>query len=235
MTAARNNPVTAVPQRLGERSGVAATPAAHRSKAGQCRLSTRALDPISFIETVLVNPETGQQFVLTDAKREFLALALELTPEGRLRHPELVFSAIKKSGKTAFAAMILIYVIVVLGGRYVEGFCCANDFEQSQGRVFTAAARIVEASPLLRPDAIVTGSKIEFRSMGSPITAIASDYSGAAGTWSPGRPQDFATRFSCARLRSFPISRRVWRAHGPGLSLMECRKDVRHGRLLDRP
>jgi len=144
-------------------------------------LSTPSLDPITFIEAALVNPETGAPFVLTDAEREFLAHAFELTPDGRLRHPELVFSAIKKSGKTAFAAMILIYVIVVLGGRYAEGFCCANDFEQSQGRVFTAAARVVEASPLLTLDATVTQNKITFGSTGSTITAIASDYAGAAG------------------------------------------------------
>jgi hypothetical protein len=39
--------------------------------------------------------------------------------------------------------------IAGLGGRYAEGFAAANDYEQAQGRVFQAAARIVEASPLL--------------------------------------------------------------------------------------
>jgi hypothetical protein len=139
------------------------------------------MDAATFIETTLVNPETGALFVLTDAEREFLAHAFELTPDGRLRYPELVFSAIKKSGKTAFAAMLVIYVIVVLGERYAEAYCCANDFEQSQGRVFTAAARIVEASPLLSLDATITANKITFGSTGSTITAIASDYAGAAG------------------------------------------------------
>jgi hypothetical protein len=139
------------------------------------------MDAGTFIETTLVNPETDALFVLTDTEREFLAHAFELTPDGRLRYPELVFSAIKKSGKTAFAAMLVIYVIVVLGGRYAEAYCCANDFEQSQGRVFQAAARIVEASPLLSLDATITSNKIEFGSTGSTIIAIASDYAGAAG------------------------------------------------------
>jgi hypothetical protein len=138
-------------------------------------------DAAGFIETTLVNPETGQLFVLTDAERVFLRHAFALTPDGRLPYPELVFSAPKKSGKTAFAAMILLYIVRVLGGRFAEGFAAANDFEQAQGRVFTAAGRIVEASPLLAGDAIVTANKIVFTSTGATITAIANDYAGAAG------------------------------------------------------
>jgi phage terminase large subunit-like protein len=135
----------------------------------------------AFIESTLVNPETGRHFVLTDAERLFLRHAFDRTPDGRLRYPELIFSAPKKSGKTAFAAMVLLYVIRVLGGRYAEGYCAANDFEQSQGRVFQAAARIVEASPLLASSATVTNRQIEFTDRGATITAIASDYAGAAG------------------------------------------------------
>jgi hypothetical protein len=58
------------------------------------------------------------------------------------------FSGPKKSGKTAFGAMLVFYVIVALGGRYAEAYCAANDFEQSQGRVFQAIGRILDASPL---------------------------------------------------------------------------------------
>jgi phage terminase large subunit-like protein len=138
-------------------------------------------DAATFITTTLVNPETSLHFVLTDAERVFLRHAFDLTPDGRLKYPELVFSAPKKSGKTALAAMLLLYVVRVLGGRFAEGYCCANDFEQSQGRVFTAASRIVRASPLLAADATITANKIEFASTGATITAIASDYAGAAG------------------------------------------------------
>lgn len=138
-------------------------------------------DAASFVETVLVNPETGGRFVLTAAERLFLRHAFTLTPAGGLRFPELLFSGPKKTGKTAFAAMILLYVVRVLGGRLGEGYCAANDFEQSQGRVFTAAARMVEASPLLAADARVMADKITFLSTGATINAIASDYAGAAG------------------------------------------------------
>jgi phage terminase large subunit-like protein len=138
-------------------------------------------DPIAFIEQTLIDPESCEPFVLTAAERLFLRHAFELTADGRLRFPELVFAAPKKSGKTAFAAMLLIYVVRVLGGRYAEGFCVANDLQQASERVFQACSRIVEASPLLSLDAKVTADKIVFTSTGATIMAIASDYASAAG------------------------------------------------------
>jgi phage terminase large subunit-like protein len=119
-----------------------------------------ARDPVAFIEQVLVNPETGTPFKLHRAQRRFLAQCLATTPDGRLRFPELLFSAPKKSGKTGFAAMLTLFVVLVLGGPYAEAYCVANDFEQAQGRVFAAIARIVEASPLLRATASISANKI---------------------------------------------------------------------------
>jgi hypothetical protein len=138
-------------------------------------------DPIAFITEALIDPETGKHFELYPAEERFFRLALTLTADGRLPFPEMVFSAPKKSGKTGAAAIATIYVIMCLGGLYGEGYCVANDLEQSQGRVFQAIARIVEASPLLRASAKITQSKIEFLSTGATITAIASDYASAAG------------------------------------------------------
>jgi hypothetical protein len=62
--------------------------------------------------------------------------------------------------------MAMLYVIVVLGGLYAEGYCCANDYEQAQGRVFQAIARIIEKSPLLKGSAKISSDKIEFTSTG---------------------------------------------------------------------
>ncbi|MBV8775539.1 MAG: hypothetical protein JO166_24905, partial [Deltaproteobacteria bacterium] len=140
-----------------------------------------SVDPARWIERTLINPETSEPFVLTKAERRFLKHAFKLTPDGRLKYPELIWSAPKKSGKTAFGAMLLLYVVIVLGGKYAEGYTAANDFEQSQGRVFQAAKRIVAASPILAGDATITASKIEFASSGATITALANDYAGAAG------------------------------------------------------
>jgi hypothetical protein len=55
-------------------------------------------EPISFIEEVLVDPETGQRFQLFPAQWEFFSRAWQLTEEGRMVYPEQVFAAIKKSG-----------------------------------------------------------------------------------------------------------------------------------------
>ena len=130
---------------------------------------------------MLIDPETGEPFALNRAERRFLKKAFALTKDGRLRYPELVYSAPKKSGKTGFAAMVMLYVVLVLGGRFAEGICIANDFEQAKGRVFEAVCRIVASSPLLAADADIGAARIVFRSTGSTITAIASDYAGAAG------------------------------------------------------
>ena len=65
-------------------------------------------DPLSFIETALIDPESGEPFVLSDAERWFLKFAFQINDSGRLKYPELVFGAIKKSGKTTLAAIIVI-------------------------------------------------------------------------------------------------------------------------------
>jgi phage terminase large subunit-like protein len=145
------------------------------------RLASWRSDPVKFITEVLVNPETGRPFELYPEEVTFLRAALTLTPDGRLPFPELLFSAPKKSGKTALAAFAMLYVIVALGGPYAEGYCVANDWDQAQGRVYQAIARIVRASPLLAKGVRIEVSKITFTSTGATITAIASDYAGAAG------------------------------------------------------
>ena len=102
-------------------------------------------DPVAFITEVLRNPETGAAFDLYPAQVEFFHRAFTLTGERRLPYPEIIFSAPKKSGKTALAAMCAVYAALVLGGPFAEVYCLSNDFEQSQGRVFQAAARIIQA------------------------------------------------------------------------------------------
>ncbi len=146
------------------------------------RLAVWKRDPICFISEVLRDPETGKPFRLYPAQEDFLRRALTLEPDGRLKFCELIYSCPKKSGKTATAAVAMLYVIVALGGPFAEGYCVANDMEQAQSRVFQAIARIVEASPLLRDSATITANRILFSSTGAAIVALASDYAGAAGS-----------------------------------------------------
>jgi phage terminase large subunit-like protein len=137
-------------------------------------------DPVAFILEVL-RDENGRPFRLYPEQQRFLREALTLTSDERLPYPELLFSAIKKSGKTTLAAMIAIYLVIVIAGPWAECYVVSNDLEQSIGRVWESARRIVKASLLLRGSARITASRIEFRSTGSFIQAVASDYAGLAG------------------------------------------------------
>ena len=114
--------------------------------------------PLAFIRH-LNDPETGQPFVLNAAEALFLKHAFKTGSDGRLLYPELLYSCPKKSGKTTFAALLLLYCTLNFG-RFGEGYALANDYEQAQGRVFAAAKRIVEASPVLprSPPSRPTGS-----------------------------------------------------------------------------
>jgi hypothetical protein len=138
-------------------------------------------DPASFITEVMVNPETNKPFELLDAERTFLQHAFQTNDDGRLLYPEQIYAAPKKSGKTGFGAMHTLLSVLVFGGRFAEGFCVANDFDQAQGRVFQAVRRICERSPYLRRECNVTANRIEFPATGATITALASDYASAAG------------------------------------------------------
>jgi phage terminase large subunit-like protein len=138
-------------------------------------------DPAAFVREALINPETGQPFELYSAEERFLREAFTVDRDGKLPYAELIYGAPKKSGKTGFSAICVLYVVVVLGGPYAEGIVVANDFEQAQGRVFQAISRIIEASPKLRDSAKLTANRIEFLNSGATIIAIASEYAGAAG------------------------------------------------------
>jgi hypothetical protein len=138
-------------------------------------------DPISFIEEVLHDPETRRPYRLLPAEQTFVKHAFQIGADGRLLYPEQCFSAPKKSGKTAFAAMHCLTTTLLFGGAYPEAVVVANDLEQAQARVFEAIRRIVECSPLLKVEARITADRITFPAIGATIAAIASDYAGAAG------------------------------------------------------
>src|SRR5215467_2938410 len=118
--------------------------------------------PLEFITEVLRDPETNKPFQLFEAQRQFFTHAWRFDAEGRLLYPEQCFAAPKKSGKSALAAMHLLTTTILFGGRFAEGYALANDLEQAQSRVFQAARRIVEASPLLNREAEITQTRITF-------------------------------------------------------------------------
>lgn len=134
-------------------------------------------DPVAFMQEICVNPETGKPFVLLPAQRDFLA---RMVPKanGDLEFRTYLYSCIKKSGKSTTAALVGLWAVLCLGGRYAEGYVISADLQQSTDRIFTMACRIVECSPMLK--AKVTADKILF-SNGSFLQALASDWKGVAG------------------------------------------------------
>ena len=87
----------------------------------------------------------------------------------------------QEGGKTTLAAIIMLVMILLYGGRFAEGYCVANDLEQAQCRVFAIVKRIIEASPLLRAIAKLTSDRVTFPALDASIIAIASDAASAAG------------------------------------------------------
>ena len=138
-------------------------------------------NPISFIETVLYDPETKRPFKLLPAERAFLEHAFKLDDSGHLLYPEQLYSCPKKSGKTTFAGIHALTTLLLFGGSYPEATICANDQEQSVGRVFTMIRRIIESSPLLKREAKITQDRITFPAFDVTITAIPSNFATAAG------------------------------------------------------
>jgi len=57
------------------------------------------IGPIEFIREVLVDPETGQPFVLYPAQERFLREALTPGPDGRLPYAEMVTLARRSPGR----------------------------------------------------------------------------------------------------------------------------------------
>src|SRR5262245_60143675 len=163
----------------GRKGGYARAEKLRREKVDAVQAGREALeryqgDPIGFIRA-LVDPETGEPFELYAAEETFLREVLTLE-DGATRYPEAVFSAPKKSGKTTVGALARIYTTVVVGGRFAEGYCVANDYEQAAGRVFKYATRIIKASPLLKCLAICLSGRITWKHNDGFIQAIGANY-----------------------------------------------------------
>ena len=137
---------------------------------------------VKFIETVLIDPASGEPFELLPAERQFLQHAFKLKDNGKLLYSEWVYSCPKKSGKTTFEALVELTMVLLFGGAYPEAYILANSREQGKGRVFEIVCRIVECSPLLRDEAEITADTIYFPAFHATIKVIPSDAGSAAGS-----------------------------------------------------
>jgi phage terminase large subunit-like protein len=137
-------------------------------------------DPVAFIDLHLPNNEKGEAWTLNRHQRRVLARAYRRHPEtGRLLFQIILWSEVKKSGKTALAGALVIWWAFTHAR--TEVICASNDYEQAVGRVFATCVALLEANPALRSAARILADKILLAN-GTTIKAIPSDYKGAAGS-----------------------------------------------------
>jgi len=100
----------------------------------------------------------------------------------------LVYSTIKKSGKTAIAAVVARWITETWGS-HSEVFSLANDLEQARGRIYQAALTSIELDPSFRRQhkgiphrwRIIERQATHLPSS-STLKAVSADYKGEAGS-----------------------------------------------------
>src|SRR5262245_61992737 len=136
-------------------------------------------DPVAFIDAFIGLNEKGKPWRLAQHQRRVLALAFRRGSLDELRFRLVLWGEPKKSGKTFLAAVILIWWAIT--NPDTEIIVVANDFEQAVGRVFHTAVKLCKLNQALAASVTIRSTDIRV-SDGTVITAIASEYRGAAGS-----------------------------------------------------
>ncbi len=141
---------------------------------------SKSISPIHFIDKLIKKNELGQPFTLIDHQREVLRLAFAFDSDGRLPYDTILYSCIKKSGKTTLnGAITLAWGFTQEAPN--ELLILANDLEQTLARVFKTMEGIIQHNPELQREAEVQSRTI-YLANGTTVTAISGDYAGAAGS-----------------------------------------------------
>lgn len=149
--------------------------------APQIKQKTVVPDIVEWAERNFYIPEESAPIRLQPVQRCFLKYAFGT------RYVTLLYSTIKKSGKTAISGLVGRYTAEFSGNK-AEVYYVANDKEQAKDRAYEAAKTSIELSPMY--DGKSKGIPGQWRIIekeathiptGSIMRAIASDYEGAAG------------------------------------------------------
>ena len=73
------------------------------------RIDRYAKDPVAFIDDLVRKNELGQPFRLLDHQRKILHLAFSFNSSGRLPYDTIIYSCVKKSGKTTTNAAVTLW------------------------------------------------------------------------------------------------------------------------------
>jgi phage terminase large subunit-like protein len=136
-------------------------------------------DPVAFIDRFITRNELGQPFALLPHQRAVLRAAFAFDTNGRLPWDTIIYSCLKKSGKTTIAASLKLWWAFMQEAPN-ELKAVANDQEQSLARTFTTIKGFLKHNPQLGAEADIRAQTITL-SNGSVIQAIANDYAGEAG------------------------------------------------------
>ena len=137
------------------------------------------ITPVTFIRKLIRKNELGAPFKLLPFQEEILNLAFAFDADGRLAYDTIVYSTVKKSGKTALGALLALYWAFVHEAPN-EILLLANDLEQARSRVFASCEGIISFNPELKAEAEAQ-QKVIYLENGSTIRALSSDYQGASG------------------------------------------------------
>jgi hypothetical protein len=97
---------------------------------------TKIIHPLTVIDKLIKKNELGQPFALTNHQREILRIAFAFDQDGRLPWDTILYSTVKKSGKTTInGAVTLAWAFTQEAPN--EILVLANDLEQSLARVFS--------------------------------------------------------------------------------------------------
>lgn len=127
---------------------------------------------ITFIDENIPLNEKGAPWSLSKHQRDVQALMFSRHYTVRL------WSEIKKSGKTFWAACIAIGEAIT--NPDAEIICVANDEEQAMSRVFATVCQLIKYNSQLTASATVQAAVVKFTN-GSTIKYVSSDYKGQAG------------------------------------------------------
>lgn len=142
-------------------------------------LARYAHNPAGFIDRFIKHDEKGRAFHLAPHQRRVLDRVMLWDENGRLLLKILLWGEMKKSGKTFLAAALVVWWAFT--NPNTEVICAANDLDQSVGRVFKTLVSILKQNAALAQSARIRSEDVLF-SNGTTVTAIASDYKGAAGS-----------------------------------------------------
>ncbi len=123
--------------------------------------------------------DKAELLVLQDVQRRICNHVLTLNEKSRFPYETVVYSTIKKEGKTTLAGAVGAWFAACIEPPNLI-LTLANDQEQSAGRIFGAMTPTLNALGCRVPTAVSSKPEVRLPN-GSVVQAIANNYAGAAG------------------------------------------------------